>query len=267
MAGKFDGMLICSDFDGTLFWGGKISEENAEAIRYFQKNGGRFTITSGRYPVFLSKHRHWVDANTYLIGLNGTIISSYDGKDVLREGFLQPEAREVVKRIVDEVEEIAMIDFSTTEIPDVIKKKCQAPEGEGFFRYLPREQDRELLDIALSCKTYRIIFHTADIASDEVTQRLRDIAGKDFAISRSSPCGIEIQNAAYTKGTSAKYLADHLGIHTLICVGDYENDISMVKVADIGCAVENAIPNLKRVADRILPAVDKHPFAELIASL
>ena len=45
------------------------------------------------------------------------------------------------------------------------------------------------------------------------------------------------------------------------------NDISMVREADIGCAVANAIPALRRVADRILPSAEQHPFVELIASL
>ena len=91
--GKFDVILICSDFDGTLFMGTQISDENVAAIRYFQKNGGRFTITSGRYPAFLGTHRHRIDANTYLIGLNGTIISNYDGTDVIRQGFLHSDSR------------------------------------------------------------------------------------------------------------------------------------------------------------------------------
>ena len=103
--GKFDGMLICSDFDGTLFSGNEISKENVEAIRYFQKNGGYFTITSGRYPAFLGGYRDRVEANTYLIGLNGTMISNYDGSFVLRQGFLHSDACEIVKKIVREVED------------------------------------------------------------------------------------------------------------------------------------------------------------------
>jgi len=104
MAGKFDGILICSDFDGTLYVNGSISDENANAIRYFQENGGYFTIASGRYPAFLAKHRHRVEANTYLIGLNGAMISSYDGTCVLRSGFLQTESRPLIRQILQEVE-------------------------------------------------------------------------------------------------------------------------------------------------------------------
>ena len=133
--GKFDGMLICSDFDGTLFIGSQISDKTVEAIKYFQENGGRFTITSGRYPAFLGTHRHRVDANTYLIGLNGIIVSNYDGTDVIRQGFLHDDSREIIKKIIRDIDGIAALDFSTTEIPDIIKKHCIAPDGEGYFRY------------------------------------------------------------------------------------------------------------------------------------
>lgn len=267
MTGKFDGMLICSDFDGTLFSGGQISKENVEAIRYFQKNGGYFTITSGRYPAFLGGYRDLVEANTYLIGLNGTIISNYDGSFVLRQGFLHADACEIVKRIVREVEGLSALSFSTTEIPDLVKNQCEYSENEGYFRLYREEWSLEVFDLALSCDIHRIIFHTTEPASDAITNQIRGIAGDNYAISRSYAKGIEIQDVTYTKGSSARYLADFLGAHTLICVGDYENDISMIKEADIGCAVANAIPGLLDVADRILPAVDQHPFAELIASL
>ena len=265
--GKFDGVLICSDFDGTLFIGSQISDKTVEAIKYFQENGGRFTITSGRYPAFLGKYKHYVDANTYLIGLNGTIISNYDGTDVIRQGFLHSDSRKIIKKIIRDIDGLVALDFSTTEIPDIIKKYCDAPDGEGYFRYRLKEQNEELLDIALSCKTYRVIFHASEPASGKVTEAMQKIAGNRYAISRSSTCGLEIQDAAFTKGKSARFLADHLEAHTLICVGDYENDISMIREADLGCAVANAIPELKDVAERILPRVDRDPFVELIYSL
>ena len=43
--GKFDGILICTDLDGTLYKNDKtISEENKEAIEYFKREGGYFTF-------------------------------------------------------------------------------------------------------------------------------------------------------------------------------------------------------------------------------
>ena len=41
----------------------------------------------------------------------------------------------------------------------------------------------------------------------------------------------------------------------------------MICEADVGCAVANALPELHRIADRILPSAEKHPFVELIEML
>ncbi|MBQ1272136.1 MAG: HAD hydrolase family protein, partial [Clostridia bacterium] len=46
--GRFDGILICSDVDGTLAEGKNIPEKNLEALRYFQSEGGLFTLATGR---------------------------------------------------------------------------------------------------------------------------------------------------------------------------------------------------------------------------
>ena len=49
--GKFDGMLICTDLDGTLLEKNRsISEENHNAIEYFKSEGGIFTFITGRMP-------------------------------------------------------------------------------------------------------------------------------------------------------------------------------------------------------------------------
>ena len=50
---KFDGILICTDLDGTLLKKDKtVSRENLDAIEYFKANGGYFTYVTGRMPFF-----------------------------------------------------------------------------------------------------------------------------------------------------------------------------------------------------------------------
>ena len=47
--GKFDGVLFYSDYDDTLYNSAHtVSPENHAAIRYFQENGGRFSVATGR---------------------------------------------------------------------------------------------------------------------------------------------------------------------------------------------------------------------------
>ena len=85
--GKFDGILICSDWDGTLFYDDGISEENIKAIKYFQANGGLFTICSGRYYEFLKQYEHLVRPNTYIACYNGALILDSDNMNKLYESF------------------------------------------------------------------------------------------------------------------------------------------------------------------------------------
>jgi len=47
--GKFDGIIIVSDIDGTFLGrNGRLVPENLRAIEYFQKEGGSFTVATGR---------------------------------------------------------------------------------------------------------------------------------------------------------------------------------------------------------------------------
>ena len=62
-------------------------------------------------------------------------------------------------------------------------------------------------------------------------------------------------------------MADLLGAGTLVCVGDYENDIPMIKEADIGYAVGNAVPKLKAVADRVTVKNTENAIAAIIYEL
>ena len=69
---KFEGILICSDLDGTLLRADKsVSKENLEAIRYFQREGGRFTFITGRVPEAARKIYEAVRPNAAIGCFNG----------------------------------------------------------------------------------------------------------------------------------------------------------------------------------------------------
>ena len=56
-------------------------------------------------------------------------------------------------------------------------------------------------------------------------------------------------------------------IHTVVGIGDWENDLSMIEEADIGYAVANACEELKAAADRITVSVNENAIAKIIDDL
>ena len=69
---KFEGILICTDLDGTLLRDdGTISEENLTAIKHFKENGGIFTFITGRMPYFVSDIYTKIEPNAPFGCING----------------------------------------------------------------------------------------------------------------------------------------------------------------------------------------------------
>ena len=249
--GKFDGLLICSDMDGTLFWRRQISRENREAIRYFRENGGAFTVASGRDPYWLMKTIGKDFFQTPMICVNGGILFDPIEEKILFRGTMPEGYRAMTREALSwrGMREVVLFPIEMTE-------KCIYTPGMG-----------DELDEALRVDQIKVVYHVDDEVSDEYKRVIRDRLGSEFSVARSWKNGIEVFGASYEKGRSCRKIADMIGADTLICVGDYENDLSMIREADIGVAVANAIPEVLAAADRVTASAEEHGIAELIYRL
>ena len=257
--GKFDGILLCSDIDATLLSQGSLPEENQKAIKYFQENGGRFTLCTGRLFDFLDKYSHLVMPNAPFIAMNGTMIvdkttgetlyscplEADPGKATeetlralpyLKAAYVFPEGHSTMVKLADGGDfEVTRPDGEDTSV----LKAQNADELNGIFGYPDKN------------KIYKIVFtvptERSDEAKAEITKRF-----EGYSVFRSWINGIEVQSPNADKGKGARMLANLLGdVRLLVCAGDYENDISMIKEADMGYAVANAHPSVKAAADRV----------------
>lgn len=238
--GKFDGYLICSDMDNTLTFGGNVVEENLEAIRYFQSNGGYFTVCSGRNPEHFRKYTEYFEANTYVIGFGGAKGVDMRTGDVLFETVYSERMKVIYQEMID-------------TLGDNVKSVFFHFTGEPTFtnfttvEYFAMRDD--IFARSISKAGIRFVEGCDEVA---YTTALREKYRNDTVeIVRSYVSCLELISQNGSKRTASHKLKEALGAHTLICVGDFENDISMVEGADIGYAVGNACEDLKAVADRI----------------
>ena len=98
--------------------------------------------------------------------------------------------------------------------------------------------------------------------------RAHPLAG-DFSFVRSEKSLFEILPKGVQKGLAMEKIASHLGVEhrRVIAVGDYDNDVGMLREAGLGIAVENASPAAKAAAKSITVSNEAHALAQIIADL
>ena len=98
--GIFEGILICTDLDGTLLNSThRVSEENLKAIRHFEQEGGKFTFVTGRPPVCVTEIYETVRPNAPFGCFNGGGIYDVAKKEYIWKQPLEREALQMVEYV------------------------------------------------------------------------------------------------------------------------------------------------------------------------
>ena len=248
--GKFDGILLATDWDGTFF-SGRLFDKNIEALEYFEKNGGKFTVCSGRYADFLKKFVDEVPFNTYVTCYNGAYIADLKTDEVIYEGFCD-------ERLFDILDEIVYQNLPYSSI-NVYDADSSEPTPYTFEEYHAEKQtlkDKKIYKVLLRADTTEL----NNIGKDYIDK----MPLYDYIAVRSWDLSLEILKRENAKGAALRRLAKKLGARLTVAVGDYENDIDMIMAADVGYAVENATEALKQVADRFTCSVENSAIASVI---
>ena len=80
---------------------------------------------------------------------------------------------------------------------------------------------------------------------------------------------LELNDENATKGNGLMWLADYLCVdrEATMAVGDGENDVSMIRMAGVGVAMDNAQDLVKQYADEITLTNDEDGVAAVIERL
>ncbi len=261
---KFEGLLFCTDLDGTLFTDDKtVSKENLDAIEYFKSQGGRFTFITGRVPALAKEITALIKPNApYGCNNGGGIYDSKEDK-YLWNISLQNDAMELIRQVDKNLAKVgiqcntkkhvyfnkyndAMVHFR--EVTGLPNKVCHYEDVK-----------EDMLKVVFSCDT------SEQMASLIELLHAHPLA-KNFDFIRSEEALYEILPKGASKGGVLCKMAELLKIDmkNTIAVGDYNNDVSMIKVAGKGFAVENAVPEAKAVAKYITVNNNEHAICSII---
>lgn len=265
--GKFDGVLICTDLDGTLFKNDKtVSLENKKAIEYFKSEGGLFTFVTGRMPRFARDVFEIVNPNAPVGCVNGAGLYDYVRNEYIWKAEIHEKVCELVRLVDENFPEIG-IQVNTYDTTYFSKEN----EVMKHFRKVTGAENLVCGYMDVKEPIAKIVF---GVITEEEMKGLGEmlkshpLAG-NFDFIRSERYLYEILPKGIGKGTSVQKLCEKLGIdiNKTVAVGDYNNDISMFHAAKVAVAVANASEDAKKAADYITVSNEEHAIAKVISDL
>lgn len=265
--------LLASDYDNTLVPFGEPCPRPAvvRAIKKMQAAGGRFVLSTGRgYSVVKGKDQLGGVRFDYAITNNGACVVDRDGTIVAEH----PLTNEEMYALVDFCEDYNYpLQFS---FRDAYYVYCEYETFRAFYAKLGasglvckdgEDQDRHLIDMPHAAFAY-----LPDGAVERFNQKYGHLNLHFMMVGAVSDTGwhcYDIVRGNIDKGVGLADLCEKMGlsISEAVAAGDSANDIGMLKVAGLGCCMENGSEDAKQAADRIIGDVREDGLAALIEEL
>lgn len=254
-------MLLFSDVDRTLLTQAHLLPDRVEvAAKRAVGQGLQLVLTSARSPTGLRPIAERLGVGGMAICFNGGWIGDLSSGQALLTRQL---AREDVALVFDLAASHGLL-----------------PIAYGESSAVALERDREAAAIQTRITTDLLIpvptpealpaglFKVMCVARqpDTVQRFARVMAALPPHLDATASAGhlLEIVPMGSSKGSSAAWLADHLGLSAKECAaaGDAANDISMVTWAGTRITVANGLPELRAMADFIAPDCDSGGMAD-----
>ncbi len=245
---------IALDLDGTLTNHNKeVTPITKQTLIKAQKDGAHIILASGR-PTFgiapIAECLNIEKYGGYVLSYNGGKIVDWQNKKEIYSNFLPDDVLPILYNYA-KVHNHAILGYDGEEIITE-KPDDEYVREESRINKMNIRKVANLLETLPPHPTKLLMTGEPDLMK-KAEEELQGIVGKKMDVFRSAPFFIELVPKGIDKAQSLMRLLDKMGLtpNDLIAFGDGYNDLSMLKLASIGVAMENAMPEVKAEADYV----------------
>lgn len=245
---------IALDLDGTLTNHDKeVTPITRQALMRAQKDGAHIILASGR-PTYgiapIADHLEIDKYNGYVLSYNGGKIVNWQTKEELYSNHLPNNVIPILYNYAKE-KGYVLLGYAGKEIITEMPDDKYVKEESRINKMEIRKVDN-LLESLESNPTKLLMTGDASLMI-KAEEELAEIVGNRMDVFRSAPFFIELVPKGIDKAQSLNRLLELIGLSTndMIAFGDGYNDLSMLKLAGVGVAMANAVPEVRAEADFI----------------
>ena len=243
-------VLLITDMDGTFLPASKKpGEKSLKAIAEFQKKGGLFSIATGRALQAAQQYFGAFNVNCPIIMCNGGMVYDINEKRQISDVYVPAFTKEIVRQILADNPEIGceVLTLDGVYVP-------QMNETEAQHNVICKVEPNLCTLDDIPDNWYKVLFAYDPDKMDKLISYVesKNWQGVDFVRSAKEYYEILPQNISKGAGLEAMRSLCGMQDHTFVAVGDYNNDIEMLKAADIGICPSNAVQEVKDICDIVL---------------
>lgn len=266
--GIFSGCLLASDLDETLISSGVIPERNKEKIKFFEENGGIFLLNTGRLPCGMERIETQLDLGL-MLGCNGGLAYDYRTGETVFEDCLPKEDYAAMVKAYENFPDTPILcenkDFAY--IPNMNDYGREHVAFEGL-KWTPLDMGK-IYDYKFNKTAY--LCQSTELC-EKIIETIKPFApNSEFSISAMAlgtqeRYVLEHMPKGVSKATGLLKFADIFGIKkgNIFAIGDYFNDLEMLKVADISAATFGAPDEIKAVCTITVGSASDGAVADFI---
>ena len=247
--------LIALDLDGTLLTTDKkLTERTKSMLKAAREQGVKVVLTTGRplkaMDFFLKELGTDGHEDEYTITFNGGLVQKNTGEILDKTVFSIDD----VSRIYEETEKL---NIPLDAISEGIVYQIQSDQESLYAQFnpaltfVPTAFDDLSSQITYKKSVTAFPQELLDAAIQKISPELFD----KYEIFKSRELLLEWSPKNVHKATGLAKLIEHLGIDQsqVMACGDEANDLSMIEWAGLGVAMQNAVPEVKEIANVVTP--------------
>ncbi len=275
--GKFDGVLLASDFDNTLLYTEEalrsgapvppLPERNRESLTYFMAQGGRFAVSTGRALAAFLKYAELVPMNAPGVVCNGAALYDFQTGEYLETALLDQRSLERGQVILDRFPAAAVEAYHIGNVIHAVHPNEFTRRHEHLTKVAVTETS-SLTEVPLPLG--KLLFEAEHGTLEEIVAFLRGQGwAGDYELIFSGQTLLEMTVKGANKGGMVRRLAGRLGISMehVYCAGDEANDISMLTASREGFAPANCIPAVRECGATVVCDAREGALADVVAIL